>query len=685
MGTLHVHPDGYGFLIPDTKADPDVFIPPRGMMEAMHGDRVAVRIEAQGFERRRRGSVVRIVERSHKTIVGFYEPYRNVGIVIPTDPRLGREILIPAGSTSGAVKGQVVVAELTVFPSKARPAEGRVARILGDPDDPGIQTEVAIQTHGIPDEFPADVLAEAEALPKKVLPAQIENRRDLRRLPFVTIDGETARDFDDAVRVERIDHGRHRLYVAIADVSAYSMPGTALDTEAAARGNSTYFPDRAVPMFPEALSTGICSLNPDVERLAFVCEMVVGPGGTIDSTEIYEAVIRSRARLTYRQVHVWLEGSEKPEGEVAKLLPDLKAMQELATRLTEARVRRGSLDFDFPEAQIVLSIEGGVENVLKGERLPSHRLIEEFMLLANTAVATFLHKREHPALYRVHLKPDPEKVQRLADLLGSFGVFFPEERWDKPQAFRDLLKEVEGTAVSHLVGLLVLRSMMQARYEPDPLGHFGLALPLYAHFTSPIRRYPDLLVHRALKEALAGVKMSDKQKGEANDALRLSGAHCSLTERRSDEAERDAVDALKAGFMKDRIGESFDGTISGVASFGFFVEISDPFVEGLVRLTTLADDYYEFDESHHQLVGRNTKKRYRLGDPVRVTVMGVDLWRRRIEFSIEPEAGAKTGASRGPRPAPTPSKQQKPSEKRANAKGSSHRGGGIRGEKKKRR
>ena len=644
-GTLTCHPDGFGFVVPEGDGkETDVFINPRRLAGAMHGDKVAARVEGYKSGDRREGRIIRILARAHKTIIGRFERSKGYGVVVPSDVRVLDRVIIPEAGTGGIPDSVMVEVELTRWPAKNRPPAGRVLRVIGDPDDPGVEAEVILGKFGLPATFPAGVLKEAEAVARPVTAGDIRGRKDLRdRLTF-TIDGETAKDFDDAVSIERVKGG-FRLYVSIADVSSYVKAGSGLDAEAFSRSTSVYFPDRCIPMLPEALSNGICSLVPGLDRLAMTAELDFDSSGTPVKAVFYESVIKSDERLTYTTVSKLLSPSPSDEeraleSRYSRVLGDLKIMEELARKLNANRLADGSLDFDLPEPQIIIDISGVIEDIVRSERNIAHRIIEEFMLAANRAVAREFSRKKLPFIYRVHDPPDPEKLNDFKEFVAGFGL----KLGHGPLAFAKLLKKVEGRPEEKLVNHVLLRSMKQAVYSPERSVHFGLAFEDYTHFTSPIRRYPDLVVHRLLK-LLVLKGYNKRERDRARNTLPDIALSTSRAERKAMEAEREIVDLKKAQFMKSREGEEFDGLVSGVTSFGLFVELNEYFVECLVHVSTLADDYYLFDERTHTLTGERAGRSFRIGDPVRVVIGRADLERRRIDAML---AEVVEGA-RGPR------------------------------------
>lgn len=636
-GVVQAHRDGFGFLIPDAGGD-DIFLPPRQMRALMNGDRVLVRVVGRDFKGRPEGAVAEVIERVSRSVVGRLHVDQGVSYVIPENPRIQHDLLIPPEHLRGARHGQMVVAEIVTPPGNRTLPVGRVDEILGDHLAPGMEIEAAIRAHNLPFEWPDAVEAEAGAIPEEVHPDHVAGREDLRHLPLVTIDGIDARDFDDAVHCRPhkagiLSKGGWTLWVAIADVSAYVMPEAPLDKEATRRGNSVYFPQRVIPMLPEKLSNGLCSLNPKVDRLCMVCEMRVTPDGEVTKSRFYEGVMRSQARLTYEEV---AEILDQPDGERARerapLVGHLQALNDVFEALFNARSQRGAIDFESNETRIVFSDERKIERIVPVQRNRAHRLIEECMVAANVQAARFVDKHKLSNLYRIHESPDPIKLLALREFLALRGLQLAGG--DKPTAkdYSRTLAQVRGRPDAALVQTVMLRSMMQARYSPENAGHFGLALTHYAHFTSPIRRYPDLLLHRAIKHALR----KGKPKDFAYDLERMTalGTHCSMTERRADEATRDVTTWLKCEFMRHRLAEEFDGTVSSVAPFGLFVELDGLYVEGLVHVSTLRNDYYEHDARSHRLVGSRSKTAYSLGDRVRVKLVRVNLDERKIDLEL---------------------------------------------------
>jgi ribonuclease R len=636
-GSVQAHRDGFGFLIPDAGGD-DVFLPPRQMRALMNGDRVLVRIVGRDFKNRPEGVLVEVIERVSRIIVGRLHVDQGVAYVIPDNPRVQHDLLIPPEHLQGAGHGQMVAAEIITPPGSRTLPVGRITELLGDYLAPGMEIEAAIRAHGLPLVWSDAVEAEAAAIPEAVRDRDMAGREDLRALPLVTIDGADARDFDDAVyckshRGGMLAKGGWTLWVAIADVSAYVTPDSPLDKEATKRGNSVYFPQRVIPMLPEKLSNGLCSLNPGVDRLCMVCEMRVLPDGEIAKSRFYPAVMRSHARLIYEDVAEMLAqpGGDKAR-QHASLLPHLQALDAVFEALLKARTERGAIDFDTTETRIVFSDERKIERIVPIKRNRAHRLIEECMIAANVQAARFVDKHKLGCLYRVHESPDPIKLRTLREFLALKGLSLGGG--DKPTAkdYSRAIAKLEGRPDATTVQTVMLRSMMQARYSPDNVGHFGLALTHYAHFTSPIRRYPDLLLHRAIKHAVQKRRPRDFiYDGERMLAL---ATHCSMTERRADEATRDVTTWLKCEFMRGRIGDEIEGVITGVAAFGLFVELDGLYIEGLVHVSNLRNDYYEHDPASHRLVGSRSGTVFALGDRVRAKVVRVNLDERKIDLEL---------------------------------------------------
>ena len=635
-GSVQAHRDGFGFLIPDAGGK-DVFLSPRQMRSLMNGDRVLVRVVGLDYKGRPEGVVAEVIERVSRSVVGRLHVERGVSYVIPDNPRVQQDLLIPADDLAGARHGQMVVAEIVQPPGHRTLPVGRITEILGEHLAPGMEIEAAIRAHSLPHEWPHAVEQEAAAIPDTVQPAQHEGREDLRKLPLVTIDGSDARDFDDAVHARRERKG-WTLWVAIADVSAYVKPDAPLDKEALKRGNSVYFPQRVIPMLPEKLSNGLCSLNPDVERLCMVCEMRVMPDGEVAKARFFEGVMRSHARLIYEDVAEMLDAPDGPKArERAAILPHLQTLNDVFEALFAARSRRGAIDFESTETKIVFDGERKIDRIVPVQRNRAHRLIEECMVAANVEAAKFVEKARLPTLYRVHEDPDPVKIATLREFLALKGLSLGGGPKPKAGDFAKVLQAAKSRPDISLIQTVLLRTLMQARYSPVNVGHFGLALTHYAHFTSPIRRYPDLLLHRALKHAAQKrglLRRRPKDFLYTQEQMEAFGTHCSMTERRADEATREVTAWLKCEYMSHRVGEEFDGIVASVAPFGLFVELSGLYVDGLVHVSTLKNDYYEYDERTHRLNGSRSGMSYGLGDRLRVRLVRVNLDERKIDLEL---------------------------------------------------
>ncbi|MFP4077370.1 MAG: ribonuclease R, partial [Halochromatium sp.] len=616
---------------PDDGGD-DLYLYPKEMRALFHGDRIVARVTGKDRRGRLEGAVVEILERSTTSVVGRLYSESGVGFVVPDNKRLTHDVIIPSDRLGGAEQGQIVVAEITDQPTKRTQPIGRVAEVLGEHMAAGMETDISIRAHDLPVHWPPEVEQAIMAFGEEVPEAAKADRTDLRALPLVTIDGADARDFDDAVYCERKPKG-WKLLVCIADVSAYVTPDSALDREAFERGNSVYFPDRVIPMLPEVLSNGLCSLNPNVDRLCMACELYVSRDGKVTRTRFFEGVMRSHARLTYEQVAAMLveEDTELSE-QYADLLPHLHELYAMYQALLDARAARGAIDFDTVETKFVIDEAGRIASIEPTVRNDAHRIIEECMLAANVAAARLFQRKKMPALYRIHETPKEEKLSDLRDFLAELGLNLPGGNKPTAKDYGTLLDAVRGRPDFHLIQTVLLRSMQQAMYSSDNVGHFGLAYDAYTHFTSPIRRYPDLIVHRIIKHILAGGTAADLEYSKPE--LQQVGEHCSGTERRADEATRDVEHWLKCEFMRDKLGEEFDGTITSVQGFGLFVELDGVYVDGLVHITALDNDYYHFDPVGHRLTGERTGQVYRLGDRLRVKVAAVNLEDRKIDFVL---------------------------------------------------
>jgi ribonuclease R len=651
VGRLTTNPGGFGFVVPEHGESGDIYIAAPNLTEAMHGDRVVARVERR-TEKGAEGRIIKILERSQSSIVGRFElDDAGLGFVVPFDRRVLTDVHVPTGEWASAEPGEMVVVEITRWPTATRGPVGRVIEVLGRIDEPGVDTQIIIRKFHIPDAHGEEAVAEASRLGLAVKERDIKGRTDFRGVTTVTIDGEHARDFDDAITIERLPNGHYWLGVHIADVAHYVKEGSALDEEAYDRGTSVYFTERAVHMFPAELATGLCSLNPHVDRLVQSCLMEVDRRGNVVRYELHDGVINSDARMTYTAVNAILTGrDEGVRREYAPLVPMFEQMHGLFEILNERRRRRGSIDFDLPEAEVILSELGQIEDIVASERNVAHRLIEEFMLLANETVASHLVSNEVPSLHRVHEAPDVKKVEDFEEFITTLGYSLGATgRTVTPKQFQKLIDRIRGTPEERPIAALMLRTMQKARYDAASLGHFGLATEHYTHFTSPIRRYPDLLVHRVLRESRHGA-MTPARQEELVEELPDIAKHTSEMERRADEAERELLQWKKVRFMADKVGDEYEGFITGVAPFGLFIELSEHYVEGLVHISSMADDYYRFLEQHHILKGESTKKVYRLGEKVRVQVVRVDMERRQIDLGIADilERVRRDERSRGP-------------------------------------
>jgi ribonuclease R len=667
-GKVQGHPDGFGFLIPED-GSADLVLSAKEMHKALHGDTVMARVGGEDRRGRREASIVEVLESANTRVVGRLYDEHGIQFVVAENRRISQDILVAPGQSGGAKAGQVVILEIMQQPSKHAQPIGRIVEVLGNYADPGMEIEIALRKHDLPNEFPPAAKHQAEAFSPEVKPADYAGRESVAHLPLVTIDGETARDFDDAVYCEPSGKG-FRLVVAIADVSSYVRSGDALDKEAINRGNSVYFPRRVIPMLPEELSNGLCSLNPNVERLCMVCDMQISAAGEIEKHRFYSSVMFSHARLTYTKVADMLEN---PQGENAReyaaVLPHIHNLHKLFQTLLQAREKRGAIDFETVETQMIFNDQGKIEKIVPVIRNDAHKLIEECMLAANVCAAAFLQEHEHPVLYRIHEGPTPEKLEAVREFLKEFGLQLGGGDDPQPGDYSKLLKQIKSRPDAGLLQTVMLRSLRQAVYAPENTGHFGLGYEAYTHFTSPIRRYPDLLVHRAIKAVLEGKQYKPQLKWAE------LGVHCSMTERRADDATRDVEAWLKCFYMRDHLGSVFDGSISSVTGFGLFVALDDLYVEGLVHVSELGADYYHFDPAKHQMLGERTGKRYRLGDRVRVKVVRVDMESTKIDFVLESvTAHADEGIDVGAWGAAPPKKAKKSEKAGKTGKAGKHHG-----------
>ncbi len=627
-GTVSGHRDGYGFVVRDDGDPDDVYLSAREMRSLFDGDRVAVRVIGLDRRGRAEGELVDVLERGRRDIAGQYIRERGIGLVIPDNPKISHRVLIPKGESGKARDGDMVVAEVLDYPSPVEQATGRIVTVIGAPDEKGIATDIAIHSNGIPDTWSRAVHREIGRYGTTVPSKAKEGRYDLRDVDLVTIDGADARDFDDAVYCEREGKG-WRLLVAIADVSHYVEAASALDREATRRGTSVYFPDRVVPMLPEVLSNGLCSLNPKVDRLCMVCEMEVSAGGKVMRSEFYEAVMRSKARLTYGQVGALLEGRSK-KSVPRPLQPAIRELHALYRAFAKARGRRGAIEIDLPQTKFKLNEDGEIDRIEVVPRNDAHRLIEECMIAANVEAAKFLKRHRVPGLYRVHARPDPDRFDELRLYLVSLGLKVPHPDHVQPRHFTELIRQTRDRPDSAAIMMAMLRSLTHAEYSPQNIGHFGLALDAYAHFTSPIRRYPDLLVHRAIRHIVRGGKAGNS--GYSSRDMERLGAITSACEKRAEDATREVEAWLKCQYMEEHVGDEFDGVITGVTHFGLFVQVTDLLVDGLVHVTSLDNDYYHHEAGSQRLVGERTGRSFGLGEAMRVRVHRVDMETRRIDF-----------------------------------------------------
>jgi ribonuclease R len=627
-GYFEAHEEGYGFVIPETLGQRDIFVPPWATLGAMDGDRVIVRVEN---ERKREGRIIRILQRAHKKVVGWLESSKGLWFVKPKRKGAKFTIYIPPRARKGAKKGDLVVAEVLTYPRDGGPATGRILKRLKEPEKPTDDIELIIDEFELSRRFPLGVTREAKILPSAPRRKDLKGRVDLSGLPTVTIDGERARDFDDAVSIIKREFG-YTLYVHIADVGYYVPWDTAVDIEARRRGTSVYLPDRVIPMLPKALSENLCSLKPKVLRLSFTVEMDFSREGERIDVRFYPSAIKSNERMTYTDVKkILIDNDQDLRAKYDYLLENFETMAELTEILRHRRLARGSLDFDLPEPEVLLDIMGNPEDIVVAERNFAHMIIEEFMIAANEAVAEFLYEKGVPSIYRVHAEPEPDKLEEVVKVLRA--VTGSRYRKMSPSELPKVLVSVRDTPLEDLINYIVLRSLKQARYSTENIGHFGLASKCYTHFTSPIRRYPDLVVHRVLRQVLSGKSLPMKE-SKWEELLQEIAFHSSRTERVADDVEREAVKALRAWFMKDKVGEEFDAKVVSVSPYSLRVRLKDYFVEGIIHVSYMGDDYYIFDEQHLQLKGKRTKKQYRLGDEIKVKVLRVDLVEREVIFGI---------------------------------------------------
>ncbi|GAA0441961.1 ribonuclease R [Lentibacillus halophilus] len=643
-GSIQMHAKGFAFLIPDDEKQSDIYIHHSDLSSAMNKDKVLVRIEKRNSDGSKpEGTVIRILERATHQVVGTFDDNGSFGFVIADDKRIPNDLFIPKNQTGGAVTGHKVIAYITKYPEGRMSAEGQVVHILGHKNDPGIDIISIIYKHGIKMDFPEEVLEQAAQTPEEIDPSELKNRRDLRDKQIVTIDGADAKDLDDAVSVQKLDNGHYQLGVYIADVSYYVEENTPIDKEALERGNSVYLVDRVIPMIPHRLSNGICSLNPQVDRLTLGCEMEINEKGNVIHHEIFQSVIKTDERMTYRDVNkILVDQDEQVRDHFKTLVPMFENMEKLAEILRGKRMGRGAIDFDFKEAEILVDDQGNPDDVVVRERSVAERLIEEFMLAANETIAEHFHWMDVPFIHRIHQDPDESKLQHFFEFIAGLGYVVKGTANDiHPQALQKVIEEVKGKPEEMIVSKLMLRSMQQAKYDPQSVGHFGLATDFYTHFTSPIRRYPDLIVHRLIRTYLIDKQVDKNTVQYWQDRMPEIARHASETERAAVDAERETDDLKKAEFMQDKLGEEFTGVISSITNFGLFVELENT-IEGLVHVSYLTDDYYHYDERNHAMIGERTGNMYRIGEEVDVRVAKVDLEERGVDFELaNPAPGAK--------------------------------------------
>jgi len=672
VGTLSAHAKGFGFVVPDDPAEPDVYIPSDALLSAMNKDRVVARIHSQATGLRREGEIIRIVRRANLQVVGTFETSRHFGFVTPDDARITQDIFIPREDWNEAKSGARVTVEITKWPEKKRSAEGKIIEILGYKGDPGLEITAIIKSHQLPLRFPPEVEQAAEHVEQTIRESEIAGRRDLRSVPMVTIDSEDARDLDDAVDVQKLPNGRYLLGVHIADVSHYVQENSLLDQEARQRATSVYLVDRVLPMLPPRLSNGICSLNAGEDRLAMSIQMEIDPLGRVLQYEIFPSVIRVQTRLSYTIVRkIVADRDETLRQEYKELVPQIEEMEGLCHILRQRRMKRGAIDFDFPELKVKLDDQGKPLAILKRVRTIAESIIEEFMLVANETVAEHMHGLGVPFVFRVHEEPAQEKMEKLNKLLHTFGQRISGTDDVEPMALQKVLARIAGRPEERIISTVMLRSLKQAKYQPENVGHFGLAATYYTHFTSPIRRYPDLIVHRLIRETLQKGGISSKRREKLAAILPEITLHSSQQERAAAEAERDTVDLKLVEYMAQFINDEFDGVISGVTAFGLFVELENG-VEGLVHVSAMDDDYYHYLEDQYALIGERTKKTYRLGDDLKVILTKVNSEERSIDFALHPQTMAtrrpgrrETGEQRGYKKAGSKAEEKKPAAKKA--------------------
>ncbi|MBD8027765.1 ribonuclease R [Ureibacillus sp. Re31] len=677
------HAKGFGFVTPDEEGMDDIFIPPHEVNGALNGDIVLIRVLKESSGDRREGTVTKVIERSKTTFVGTYQANRGFGFVVTDDKKLNMDIFVTKEDSLGAVDGHKVVVEITNWPDDIKSATGMVTKILGHKNDPGVDILSILYKHGIPPEFPPEVVEAAGEVPDEITEADLVGRRDLRNETIVTIDGADAKDLDDAVTVTKLEDGTYKLGVHIADVSYYVTEGSIIDTEAYERATSVYLTDRVIPMIPHRLSNGICSLNPQVDRLTLSCEMIIDQNGQVIEHEIFQSVIKTTERMTYSDVYKILEEEdEELIKRYEKLVPMFKDMKDLAAILRNKRMERGAIDFDFKESKVLVDEDGWPTDIVIRERTVSERLIEEFMLAANETVAEHFHWMQVPFLYRIHEDPKPEKLQRFFEFVTNFGLVVKGTGNSvHPKALQDIITAIEGMPEEPVISTMLLRSMQQAKYYPESIGHFGLSTDFYTHFTSPIRRYPDLIVHRLIRTYLVEGDVSKETTFKWAQVMDEIADHTSERERRAVDAERDTDALKKAQFMSDKIGEEFEGIVSSITNFGIFVELPNT-IEGLVHISNMTDDYYHFDERSMMMIGEHTNRQFRIGDEVKVRVSNVIIEESSVDFEIVDMVKSYGGRTRKSAPkvihagrkADGEGRSNRPGKKERNEKGGAGRG-----------
>ena len=636
VGKLSVHPKGFAFLDIGVEGERDIFIPANGLNGAMHQDRVIARlVKSETTQSRTEGEIIKVIERGNTEIVGKFESSKNYGFVISDNKRLTADVFVAKNDSMGAKTGDIVVCKITKYPQKGRNPEGKIKEILGKQGDKGVDLLSIIKQNGLPEEFPKKVLKQAHEIPEDIDAREVHSRLDLRNEPIYTIDGADAKDLDDAISIEKLSNGNYKLGVHIADVTHYVTEGSHLDEEALKRGTSVYLVDTVIPMLPPKLSNGVCSLHPDVDRLTLSCIMEIDEKGKIVSHEIKKSVINSKARLIYEDVSDILENdNQELKQKYSKILDKLVLSEQLAKILMQRRDTRGAMDFDFAESKIIMDDQGNVTDIIKYDRRIANKIIEEFMLIANETVAEQFFWAQIPFVYRVHENPDPEKIRDFSKFIGAFGYTIKGDLEEiHPKELQKLLTDIEGKKEELVISTLMLRSLKKAKYSPSCTGHFGLAAKYYTHFTSPIRRYPDLQIHRIIKETIDEA-LNEKRLNKLKSIVEKASEISSIREREADEAQRQVEDLRKAEYMKSHIGESYEGIISSITSFGIFVELYNT-VEGLIRLNNLSDDYYIFDQANYMLIGEHTKKVFKIGDTVNITVDSVNIPLREVNFLLK--------------------------------------------------